>query len=99
MGADIGISLTRSSTSPTYDPFMSERFRQLIAEWKVANARATEAQTALNDAFQRFIDGRGDEPTEAERSQVEKLRKIADAQLEVALGYVRDTARGPSSRK
>jgi len=78
---------------------MSERFRALLAEWKIADGRAAEAQHALNAKFQAFIDGSGPEPSESERQEVERLRMKANAALEVALSYVRETARGPASRK
>jgi hypothetical protein len=78
---------------------MSERFRALLAEWKDLERQAYDAQRTLNDAFQKFLDGTGPEPAEAEREEVLRMRRRADAALEVAMSYVRTSARGPISRK
>lgn len=78
---------------------MSERFRALLAEWKAVDQRASEAQAELNAKFQAFIDGTGPEPTEEDRTRVEKLRTLAASHLELALSYVKSTARGPNSGK
>jgi hypothetical protein len=78
---------------------MSERFRALLAEWKRLEHQAHDAQRALNERFQAFLDGTGPEPDASERARVEQLRDRANAALEVAMGYVRSTARGPISRK
>jgi hypothetical protein len=71
---------------------MSERYADLLAEWKKADEAARTAEKALAERYDHYVEGKGPEPTESEREEVHLLRHRANARLQDALHYIGFTA-------
>jgi hypothetical protein len=76
---------------------MSQRYAQLIDEWRAASARTRAAQAELKAIFEAHLDGKGPAPDHELVEQLRALRDIEQAKLEAAMAYVRKTASGPPS--
>jgi hypothetical protein len=70
---------------------MPEQFAAAIAVWKDADNKAREADQLLAARYAAFFDGRGPEPTDEERVNVQMLRQAAREKLMAALGSVHGT--------
>jgi hypothetical protein len=70
---------------------MSERYEQLLAEWRACASETRDAQARVREQFDAFLDGRGPEPSVRELKQLDQLREVENAKLEAAMRYLRET--------
>jgi hypothetical protein len=76
---------------------MSERYAELIAQWRAAAAATRKVQTKVTVAFNRHLDGKGPPPEAETIEHLRRLRDIEHAKLEAAMEYARQAASGPAS--
>jgi hypothetical protein len=74
---------------------MSQRYAQLIDEWRAASAETRAAQAELKAVFEAHLDGKGPAPEPRTIERLRELRDIEHAKLDAAMAYVRKTASGP----
>jgi hypothetical protein len=74
---------------------MSQRYAELIDQWRAASARTRAAQADLKAIFEAHLEGKGPPPEQALIERLRELRDIEHAELEAAMAYVRKTASGP----
>jgi hypothetical protein len=74
---------------------VSQRYAQLIAEWRTAAAETRKAQAKLTLSLDAHLNGKGPAPDPSSIDYLRKLRDIEHAKLEAAMEYVRKTASGP----
>jgi hypothetical protein len=74
---------------------MSQRYAELIDDWRAASARTRAAQAALKTIFEAHLEGKGPAPEQRLIEQLRELRDVEHAKLEAAMAYVRKTASGP----
>jgi hypothetical protein len=73
---------------------VSERYAELINDWRAAAARAREAQQRLNAKFEAHLAG-GPEPTPQDIENVRALRTLETAKLHLTMEYIKRTAGRP----
>jgi hypothetical protein len=74
---------------------MSQRYAELIDDWRAACARTRAAQAELKAIFEAHLDGKGPPPEQRLNEQLRELRDVEHAKLDAAMAYVRKTASGP----
>jgi hypothetical protein len=74
---------------------MSQRYAELIDDWRAASARTRAAQAELKAIFEAHLDGKGSPPEQRLIEQLRELRDVEHAKLDAAMAYVRKTASGP----
>jgi hypothetical protein len=74
----------------------NEQYGKLIASWKEADTAVRQAQDALDAELEKFINEDGPVPTEAQRTAVRELRRVASDRLADVLSHLAKRA-GPSS--
>jgi hypothetical protein len=74
----------------------NEQYGKLIASWKEADTAVRHAQDALDAELEKFINEDGPVPTEAQRTAVRELRRVASDRLADVLSHLAKRA-GPTS--
>ena len=74
---------------------MSQRYAELIEQWRSAAAETRDAQEHLTRAGHAHLEGKGPAPDAASVERLRKLRDVEHAKLEAAMAYARQTASGP----
>jgi hypothetical protein len=76
---------------------MSQRYAELIDEWRKASSATRAAQAELKAVFEAHLEGKGPPPTARDTERLRELRDIEHAKLDAAMTYVRRTASGPAT--
>jgi hypothetical protein len=74
---------------------MSQRYADLIEQWRLAAAQTRQAQARLTAIFNAHLEGKGPAPDAATVERLRTLRDIEHAKLGAAMEYARQTASGP----
>ena len=68
---------------------LSQRYEELLVEWRAASANTREAQSKLRRKFDAFLAGAGPEPTASEIEAMHGLRDLEQQKLADALQCAR----------
>jgi hypothetical protein len=83
------------SLGQRYTGFVSQRYAELIDEWRAASAQTRAAQAELKAMFEAHLEGKGPPPAQRLIERLRELRDLEHAKLDAAMAYVRRTASGP----